>query len=97
VWFAERDGVYYVYTLAHAGKAKRLRREPRCRVAPCDWRGALLDEWFDAGARIVEGQEAACGQQLLREKYWPWKSIGDFVSGLRGRRQAVLAIRLSES
>jgi hypothetical protein len=95
VWFAEHDDEYYVYTTEDAGKVKRLRREPRCRVAPCDWRGRVEGEWLDATARIVGEEEAALGQRLLREKYWPWKSIGDVVSRLRGVRHAVLAIRLA--
>ena len=39
VWFADSDGQLYVYTLADAGKAKRLRNDPRARIAPCDMRG----------------------------------------------------------
>jgi hypothetical protein len=57
-------------------------------------RGNLRGEWMDAEARIVEGDEAQRGQDALRSKYWPWKSIGDFFSRLRGRQQAILAIRL---
>ena len=35
VWFAEEEGVLYVYTLANAGKVKRIRRDPHIRIAPC--------------------------------------------------------------
>ena len=34
VWFAEEQGVLYVYTLANAGKVKRIRRHPRIRHCP---------------------------------------------------------------
>ena len=34
VWFAEDHGVLYVYTLANAGKVKRIRRHPHIRLAP---------------------------------------------------------------
>ena len=34
VWFAEEHGVLYIYTLANAGKVKRIRRHPRIRLAP---------------------------------------------------------------
>jgi hypothetical protein len=94
VWFAEADGVLYVYSLADAGKVKRIRANSRARVAPCDMRGNLRGEWMGAEARIVEGDEAQRGQGVLRKKYWPWKAIGDFFSRLRGRQQAILAIRL---
>jgi hypothetical protein len=34
VWFAEDQGVLYVYTLANAGTVKRIRRNPHIRLAP---------------------------------------------------------------
>jgi PPOX class probable F420-dependent enzyme len=93
VWFAEADGVLYVYSLANAGKVKRIRANPRVRVAPCDLRGNLRGEWLEAEARVVEGEEERRGHELLNRKYRPWKSLGDFFSRLRGRRQAILVIR----
>ena len=32
LWFAEDDGVFYIYTLANTGKVKRIRRNPRVRI-----------------------------------------------------------------
>ena len=94
VWFAEADGVLYVYSLADAGKVKRIRTTSHVRVAPCDLRGNLKGDWLEAEARVVEADEEKHGQALLNQKYWPWKSTGDFFSRLRGHRQAILAIRL---
>lgn len=93
VWFAEADGVLYVYSLANAGKVKRVRANPRVRVAPCDLRGNLRGEWLEAEACVVDGEEEKRGQELLMRKYRPWKAMGDFFSRLRGRQQAILAIR----
>lgn len=93
VWFAEAEGVLYVYSLANAGKVKRVRANPRVRVAPCDLRGSLRGNWLEAEARVVEGAEEQRGHALLNRKYRPWKRIGDFFSRLRGRKQAILAIR----
>ena len=42
VWFAEEQGVLYVYTLANAGKVKRIRRNPRIRIAPCTMRSTVI-------------------------------------------------------
>jgi Pyridoxamine 5'-phosphate oxidase len=47
VWFAEDHGLLYVYTLANAGKVKRIRRNPRIRIAPCTMRGTLIGPWVD--------------------------------------------------
>ncbi len=94
VWFAEADGTLYVYSLAEAGKVKRVRATSRVRIAPCDLRGNLKGDWLEAEARVVEGDEEKRGHALLNQKYWPWKSMGDFFSRLRGRRQAILAVHL---
>src|SRR5271165_2825146 len=92
VWFAPERDIFYIYTLPNAGKAKRIRNNPKVRIAPCDMRGNLRGAWVDARARICDGPEAAHGQELLRRKYGWMKIVGDFFSRLRGRTQAVIAI-----
>ena len=91
---AEEGPVFYVYTLPDSGKAKRIRNNPRVRVAPCDMRGNRRGAWVDAHARICGDQETAYGQDLLRRKYGWLKMAGDFFSRLRGRTQIVIAIRI---
>ncbi len=104
VWFAQdvsrgdlspsAGNVFYVYSTPDAGKVKRIRNNPRARVAPCDLRGNLRGAWVDARARICEGAEVARGQELLRHKYGWMKIAGDFLSRLRGRTQVVIAIHM---
>src|SRR5215467_7221901 len=72
VWFAEEQGVLgvlYVYTLANAGKVKRIRRNPCIRIAPCTMRGKVTGPWIEAEATIVDATTAAHGHTLLRHKY----------------------------
>jgi uncharacterized protein len=92
VWFAQEHNAFYVYTLPDSGKAKRIRNNPKVRVAPCDVRGNLRGAWVEARARICHGSEAAHGQESLRRKYGWMKIVGDFFSRMRGRTQIVLAI-----
>jgi len=94
VWFAEEGTVFYIYTLPDAGKVKRIRNNPKVRLAPCDMRGNLRGAWIDAHARLCSGDEAVHGQDLLRRKYGWMKIVGDFFSRLRGRTQVVVAIHL---
>jgi uncharacterized protein len=94
VWFAEDASVLYIYSLADAGKVKRIRNNPRVRVAPCDMRGKLKGEWIEAKARIVDGAEAAKGHRLLDEKYGVLKKIGNVFSKLMKRERVVIAIDL---
>ncbi len=96
VWFAQKPGqpIFYVYSEADSGKVKRIRNNPKVRVAPCNMRGQLRGEWVDAQARICAGAEATEGQRSLRKKYWQ-KIIGDFFSRLLRHKQAVLALELA--
>src|SRR2546422_11510285 len=75
VWFAEEQGVLYVYTLANAGKVKRIRRHPRIRLAPCAMRGTVTGAWVEAEATIVDATTAAHGHAVLRHKYGWMKRI----------------------
>jgi hypothetical protein len=103
VWFAHPPAqseavsgpeVFYIYSEADAGKVKRIRNNPKVRVAPCDMRGNLRGAWVDARARICAAEEAARGQQLLRSKYGWLKIVGDFFGRLLRHRNAVIAIQL---
>src|SRR5271166_5256128 len=80
VWFAQENTAFYIYSAPDAGKAKRIRNNPKVRVAPCDFRGNLRGAWVDARARICEAAEAAHGQELLRRKDGWMKIAGDFFS-----------------
>jgi uncharacterized protein len=94
VWFAEEQGVLYVYTLAKAGKVNRIRRNPRIRLAPCTIRGKVIGPWVEAEATIVDATTAAHGHALLRHKYGWMKGIGDVFSRLLHRERVVIAIRV---
>src|SRR5215831_16362261 len=94
VWFAEEQGVLYIYTLTNAGKVKRIRRHPRIRLAPCTMRGTVTGPWVEADATIVDAPTAAHGHALLRHKYGWMKRIGDVFSRLLHRERVVIAIRL---
>lgn len=55
VWFVEHGGALYVKSESDAGKVKRIRNNPRVRIAPCDARGAVKGDWAEAKATIVPG------------------------------------------
>ena len=96
VWFAEEEGVLYIYTLVNAGKVKRIRRNPRIRIAPCTMRGKVSGPWVEAEATIVDATTAADGHALLRQKYGWMKGIGDLFSRIMNRERVVIAIRFPE-
>ena len=92
VWFVVDRDVIYVYSLATAGKVKRIRNNPRVRIAPCDVRGRLTGAWVEATARIVDERHAAQAHGLLRAKYGWMKRLADLVRMVRPKPRAVLAI-----
>jgi PPOX class probable F420-dependent enzyme len=94
VWFAEGAGVLYIYSLANAGKVKRIRNNPRVRVMPCDVRGKPKGEWVEARARILDAGGAARAHLLLDNKYGLMKKIGSLYSNLMKRERAAIAIEL---
>jgi PPOX class probable F420-dependent enzyme len=94
VWFAEAHGTLYMYSLANAGKVKRIRHNRKVRIVPCDIRGNPKGEWVEVEARILDEAGAALGHTLLNQKYGWLKRIGDAVSRLRQRQRVVIAIDL---
>lgn len=100
VWFAADpatdlsgvDARLYIYTIGNTGKVKRIRNNPRVRIAPCTMRGEGLGEWVDARAEILTGEEAARGMALLNKKYFPWKQLLGFFALFSRRERVVMAI-----
>ena len=52
VWFLEENGILYVHTDDSTGKVKRIRRNPKVRVAPSHFRGKPKAEYVDARAEV---------------------------------------------
>jgi len=102
VWFAQdvshrdpRVTVFYVYSEADAGKVKRIRNNPTVRAAPCNFRGNVGGTWVEGRARLCDEDEAAHGQELLRQKYGLLKTTGDFFSRIMRHEQAVIVVEIA--
>ena len=52
VWFLEENGILYVHTDDSTGKVKRIRRNPKVRLAPSHFRGKPKAEYIDAQAEL---------------------------------------------
>ena len=94
LWFAEGDDVLYFYTVADSYKVKRLRHNPRVRIAPCDARGRVKGEWVEATAQRLDAAGARRADELLNRKYGLLKRVLNFFGKLRGHERAAFAIRL---
>src|SRR2546426_7863017 len=69
VWFIEENGELFVRTDSSTGKIKRIRNNPRVRIAPCNARGTIKGTWVDGEARMIESESSEHVFSLLRKKY----------------------------
>lgn len=87
VWFARTATDRVVFTTdAGAGKARRLDRDPRCTVAPCDVRGRTDAKPIAARARRLDGDEAAEADRALARTYGLVWRLFHLAARLRGGR-----------
>ena len=95
VWFVLREsGAFYIYTEAGSWKVKRIRRNPRVRIAPCGVRGALRGAWESGTATIVSGDEEREASRLLDQKYF-LKKIFNLLTKLNRHQRVMLKIELA--
>jgi uncharacterized protein len=95
VWAAPLDGRLVVFTDGTSYKVKRLRNDPRCRIAPCDVRGNVRGAWHEATGRILDDDgHKQRAHTALRAKYGWQVRVLDFFSRLGGRigRRAYLEL-----
>lgn len=100
VWFAAHGTRHYVFSEARAGKVKRIRANPRVRVAACDVRGKLLGPWHEGRARLLDDDtEIATAYRALRKRYGWQMALTDIASKLTGRydKRALIAVELDPS
>lgn len=69
MWFGFEGGRVYVRSLADAGKVKRLRRDPRVRVAPCSLRGNPTGPFSEGIGRILGADEEQLAESALDRHY----------------------------
>jgi PPOX class probable F420-dependent enzyme len=95
VWAAELDGKLVVVSDGTSFKVKRIRNNPKIRLAACDVRGNVRGPWIDGEARIIEdaGQIARAHEALKKKYGWQvWLlDMGARISG-RVKRRAFLEL-----
>lgn len=91
VWFAEVGGRIYVYSLATAGKMKRLAHTSRVRLADSSFGGEPRGPYQDGVAAVMEhpGVIATAMAGFARKYGWQFRlaSLLSWIGGnLRHRR-----------
>jgi PPOX class probable F420-dependent enzyme len=97
VWFAAIDRRLYVFTDGTSYKVKRLRRDPRIKVAACNVSGRVTGPWKTGRGRVVtEPDLVKRAYGALHAKYgWQMTTV-DLLSRLAGRikRRLILELEL---
>ena len=95
VWFVMEDGVLYTRTMINAWKVKRLNRDPRIKVAPCDVQGNPLGTWVDGRATEIDDPVLANHvNTLFNKKYGLLKRGFDLMGRIRNRQMTAVRIEI---
>ncbi len=70
VWFGEKDDKLYVMTRSDSGKYKRIKNNPKVRIAPCTMRGKITGPEFGATVRMLPQEDWPWASETIKRKYW---------------------------
>ena len=93
IWFVLHNGALYAYTEADSWKVKRIRNNPRVRVAVSDIRGNVKGPWTDGTATLIEGEERETANRLLDQKYF-LKKIFNFLTKINRHKRAMIKVEV---
>lgn len=97
VWAAPLDGKLVVFTLRESFKVKRLRRNPKVRVARCNLTGKVLGPWEDGTGVVVDDPAyEKRAYEALDAKYGWQMRFGTLLRRVFGglEKRVILAITL---
>lgn len=92
VWLVHRGGKIYATSAAGAGKVKRLRANPRVRLAPCTQRGRPTEPATEGRARLPEVDEAPWLPAAFYRRYPVLARFLQTLNRLQGQRQLAIEI-----
>jgi PPOX class probable F420-dependent enzyme len=98
VWAAPLDGKLVVGTDARTYKVKRVRNNPKVRVAACNASGQkILGPWMEGTARVLDASEAPRADAALNAKYGWQRRTFEFFAKLVGRIREPVYIEITLS
>ena len=98
VWIVGDGDRLYCWTQADSGKVKRIRNNPRVKLANCDARGKILGDWVDAEGQVRANRSDVKQQaRRMRAKYG-WKFLFfRYLSGWRGASPVAIEFVICEA
>ena len=86
VWVAAHDDHYYVITGSASGKVKRIRNNPKVKMAVCDVRGRITGPSTEATASLLDTTGTKMVEQLMSRKYRLTYTFMNLAGKLRLRK-----------
>lgn len=92
LWVVPEGDGFAAWTARDSGKMKRIRRDPRVRIAPCRLRGEPLAEAIDA--QVVEIRSGAEQEEIRRRVARKYGLLGHLITGFekRGKHERVAIV-----
>lgn len=95
VWVTQEAGKLYVITEGHSWKVKRIRNNPRVRIAQSDARGNVQGDWVEATARVLEDTTAVNQQgKRLAAKYGLFYHLFMLFLKVRQRQRTSVVVEI---
>jgi uncharacterized protein len=95
VWFAREGADLVVWTVADAGKVKRIRRNGDVTVASCTSRGKLIGEPVPAHAVICDADESHRIRWIIAKRFGIVGWITMKMSELRRGKTGTVGLKIT--
>lgn len=96
VWVTQEAGKLYVITEGNSWKVKRIRNNPRVRVAQSDARGKVQGDWVEATACVLtDGAAVAQQGKRLAAKYRLIYRLFNLYLSITQRKRTSVVIELA--
>ncbi len=100
MWIAREGSELLAWTHADSWKVKRVRRDPRVTLVPCNRRGKVSDDYAQVAGRaevIADPTRVASLEKMIRRKYgFEFRAVA-FLERIaaRGRRRDRVALTIA--
>ena len=97
VWFVQEGEIFYIRTIAHSGKVKRIRNHGQVNIAACKMDGEVVGDWVQAEAKEVTGGNIDRKvDELLDKKYGLVKKMFALAGGMNGRKYTIIELKVRQ-
>jgi uncharacterized protein len=92
VWPVAGDGRIYAVSGASSGKVKRIRANPRVRLAACTQRGRVVGPTVEGRARVMAAEEGEWVRAARRRGHPVLARLLELANRARGEREVAIEV-----